>query len=376
MSENPGKLRLKNTDTNRFKVDNEGQAPLTPAAGPQVASPHANDPGATQTVVDPISLRDTATGRLRRLSENQSGTASVSPNPTGPAPVGQGAVPLRIVHQENKPAASPMSTATAQIKLRIPGANAPAAAPASPAAPASSAAPATPEPAPAPAPAAAPKTASSTIKLNIRKPAAPAPSAATTATPAPAAVPAPAAAPAPQAAPAPAPDSNTLKIRPKTPGLKPPTENAAASATVKLKPMPAPTPNAGQTTVVPAPQEGGAPAAAAGNPPPLTPSATGSKPSLKLKKEEAPAKEATLPPGTPAAPAAPPASSAATQAPPAQRTTAPKAPAMSTGAVDYPAANAGGEGTSVLTGVGIILSAVASIAAIVLNVLSFITYLK
>ena len=370
MSENPGKLRLKNTDTNRFKVDNEGQAPLTPAAGPQVASPHANDPGATQTVVDPISLRDTATGRLRRLSENQSGTASVSPNPTGPAPVGQGAVPLRIVHQENKPAANPMSTATAQIKLRIPGANAPAAAPASPAAPA------TPEPAPAPA--AAPKTASSTIKLNIRKPAAPAPSAATTAAPEPqAAAPAPAApapqaaAPAPAAAPVSTPDSNTLKIRPKTPGQKLPTENAAASATVKLKAMPAP--NAGQTTVVPAPQEGGAPAAAAGNPPPLTPSSTGSKPSLKLKKEETPAKEATLLPGTPAAP---PASSAATQAPPAQRTTAPKAPAMSTGAVDYPVANAGGEGTSVLTGVGIIVSAVASIAAIVLNVLSFITYLK
>ena len=88
MSENPGKLRLKNTDTNRFKVDNEGQAPLSPAGGPQVAAPHANNPGATQAVVDPISLRDTATGRLRRLSDNQSGTASVSPNPTGPAPAG------------------------------------------------------------------------------------------------------------------------------------------------------------------------------------------------------------------------------------------------------------------------------------------------
>ena len=75
MSENPGKLRLKNTDTNRFKVDNAGAA----GAGPQVSSAHANDPGATQAVVDPISLRDTATGRLRKLSENQSGTASVSP---------------------------------------------------------------------------------------------------------------------------------------------------------------------------------------------------------------------------------------------------------------------------------------------------------
>ena len=356
MSENPGKLRLKNTDTNRFKVDNEGQAPLSPAGGPQVAVPHANDPGATQAVVDPISLRDTATGRLRRLSDNQSGTASVSPNPTGPVPAGQGAVPLRIVHQENKPAANPMSTATAQIKLRIPGANAPEA----PAAPG----------APAPAPA-APKPASSTIKLNIRKPGEAAPAAPAAAPAAPAA-PAPGA-PAPGApapgAPAPAaPDSNTLKIRPKTPGAAPAPAPAASGATVKLKPMPAG--GSGQTTVVPAPEA--APAPASGNPPPLTPSATGSKPSLKLKKEEAPAKEPTLPPGTPAAP---PASSAATQAPPA-RTSAPKSAASASAPVNYPAPSAGGESVGALTAVGILLAAVASIAAIVLNVLSFTTYLN
>ncbi|MBQ9366545.1 MAG: hypothetical protein IJT83_02100 [Victivallales bacterium] len=345
MSENPGKLRLKNTDTNRFKVDNEGQAPLSPAGGPQVAVPHANDPGATQAVVDPISLRDTATGRLRRLSDNQSGTASVSPNPTGPVPAGQGAVPLRIVHQENKPAANPMSTATAQIKLRIPGANAPAA----PAAPG----------APAPAPA-APKAASSTIKLNIRKPGEAAPAA-------PAAAPAAPAAPVAPAAPA-APDSNTLKIRPKTPGAAPAPAPAASGATVKLKPMP--TGGSGQTTVVPAPEA--APAPASGNPPPLTPSASGAKPSLKLKKEEAPVKEPTLPPGTPAAP---PASSAATQAPPA-RTSAPKSAASASAPVNYPAPSAGGESVGTLTAVGILLAAVASIAAIVLNVLSFTTYLN
>ena len=93
---------------------------------------------------------------------------------------------------------------------------------------------------------------------------------------------------------------------------------------------------------------------------------------LKLKKEEAPVKEPTLPPGTPAAP---PASSAATQAPPA-RTSAPKSAASASAPVNYPAPSAGGESVGTLTAVGILLAAVASIAAIVLNVLSFTTYLN
>lgn len=101
MSENnaPLKLRLKSTDTNHFKVANNDasqQASPAPAAT-------ANAPTATQQVVDPISLRDTATGRLRKISENQD-TQAAAPAMAMEAPNKTQTVRLKVVRQDNRSA--------------------------------------------------------------------------------------------------------------------------------------------------------------------------------------------------------------------------------------------------------------------------------
>ena len=101
MSENnaPLKLRLKSTDTNHFKVANNDasqQAATAPAAP-------ANAPTATQQIVDPISLRDTATGRLRKISENQD-TQAAAPAMAMEAPNKTQTVRLKVVRQDNRSA--------------------------------------------------------------------------------------------------------------------------------------------------------------------------------------------------------------------------------------------------------------------------------
>lgn len=311
---NPNKLRLKNTDTNRFKVDTGsipslGPQGAKPAQGPVLSSP-PNDPGATQTIADPISLRDTATGRLKRISDNQENVSALAPTQVElmDKPQKTETVRLRVVRSGSRPN-QPRPMPGSRIQLRPQPAPRPESGstvsvppPASqvPPQPAPEA-PKPPAPAsePSPTPPRKPGGPSATIKLNIRKPGQAAPQTTpdaqapkTTPTPQ-AATPQPAAQPA---APTPAKigpasaaqaGTNTLKIRPHAaPGAAP--HSASPGATVKLRASAPGGDSAKATTSAPA---AGATQAA---PPP---SATGPKKSLKIKSESAPSAPTTLPPG-------------------------------------------------------------------------------
>lgn len=116
----PMKLRLKSTDTNRFKVSSE-EAPATSAA-PAQAQPD-NSASATQQVIDPISLRDTATGRLRKITENQDAQAA-APTPAMAAPNKTQTVRLKVVRQ-NKGATGPEPGARPGLSLAGAGTTAP-----------------------------------------------------------------------------------------------------------------------------------------------------------------------------------------------------------------------------------------------------------
>ncbi|MGI6353918.1 MAG: hypothetical protein ACOX6W_02290 [Lentisphaeria bacterium] len=282
MTQNPmdgkAKLRLKNTDTNRFKVETGSMPVIKPAAPPPARS--AETPEATQTISDPLSLRDTATGKLKRITDTQTSASALAPSqvtPTGDTPQKTETVRLKVVRSSAKPGvnlgasapgAGPVLPPTPGINaatlklgdraaplppalkstgrmLRLDSQDAaPSAAPqpaeaappalkvTAPEAPAAAEAPAAPA-----TPAAAPKSASPTIKINIMRPGAAAAKPASE----PAAAPE---APAPEA-PAPAapeaaaaPGASTLKIRPVTPGATPAPASQSASATVKLTPPP------------------------------------------------------------------------------------------------------------------------------------------
>ena len=299
MTQNPmdgskAKLRLKNTDTNRFKVETGSMPAIKPPA--PAPAPRPETPEATQTISDPLSLRDTATGKLKRVTDTQTSASALAPSQISPgpeAPQKTETVRLKVVRSTAKPGVNlgtgpqtPVLPATpginaATIKLGDRAAPLPAALkstghfqrePAAGTAAAPAAAPkpepptATSRPAPAPAPAststppppsapsetpapsgtaqvatpsAAPKGSSSTIKINIMRPGTAAKPAAEPAAPGTPAAAAPAE-PAAPAAEAPAgPNSNTLKIRPSTPGAPKVAGNQSAGATVKLTP-PAP----------------------------------------------------------------------------------------------------------------------------------------
>ncbi|MGI5923986.1 MAG: hypothetical protein ACOX9E_08580 [Lentisphaeria bacterium] len=324
MSENPLgnesklKLKLKNTDTNRFKVATGRMQKLsTPdeAAEQQEVAPQdgvVNKASVTQPISDPLSLRDTATGKLKRITDTQEAASALAPQPlSAPGAPPQGAktetVRLKVVRSAARPtvnlteggpqvapparptisltpAAAPQS---AEAAPEAPVAAAPATPPpAAPAVPPAAAAPAEPtaptEPAkvksetqtvpkipkpsatPAaaatpptaaeedstdgkPIAAAAPKVSSSTIKLNIRKPGAPAAAEQTVQVAPPdaertAQVSPPTEAAGTPTAPPPVPGaSSTLKIRPadgSAPAPAAAAPDSSASATVKIKAPP------------------------------------------------------------------------------------------------------------------------------------------
>ena len=87
MTQNPmdgskAKLRLKNTDTNRFKVETGSMPAIKPPSAPPVRSPET--PEATQTINDPLSLRDTATGKLKRVTDTQTSASALAPGQVSP----------------------------------------------------------------------------------------------------------------------------------------------------------------------------------------------------------------------------------------------------------------------------------------------------
>jgi len=307
MSENPLgndsklKLKLKNTDTNRFKVAT-GQMQKPPAAE---EAPAAQQPGAdpdssvnkasvTQPVSDPLSLRDTATGKLKRLTDTQDAANALAPQPINSPGTSQATktetVRLKVVRSAARPTVNLTQSGPQVAPPPRPTISlAPNAAPQRPAAQTDNASPAptasakletqasakTSHPA-APAPAtsgageedtidgkpagpatATPKLSSSTIKLNIRKPGAQPEAAAAAVAPEqtvqvapPSPERAPQVSPPADAADAQAPAagavpnaSSTLKIRPASGDAPAPAAaDSSASATVKIK---APPPAAG-----------------------------------------------------------------------------------------------------------------------------------
>lgn len=120
----PGKLRLRNTDTNRFKVDT-GRLKTPPPAQP-AADSEAPKAGQTQKAadyVDPISLRDTSTSKLKKLDGIKSAPAAAAPEKKSET------VRLKVVRATPRPGTLPP---TAQAPL----ANVPLSAPESEPAPA------------------------------------------------------------------------------------------------------------------------------------------------------------------------------------------------------------------------------------------------
>ncbi len=188
------KLKLKSTDTNRFKVEtstHKVQKPDVPASeGPEIQAP-------TQQISDPMSQRQTNTGRFKRVDvSGQDATATTIAMPGAAQDDGikkTETVRLKVVRAT--PTEQPAPSAAPAINL-----GSTPAAPTAPAAPASS---------------------SSTIKLNLRRPAGPA-------------VPEAPAAPAAPESPA-TPSTGTLKIRPPEGAAQtPPPAAGSAAATVKL----------------------------------------------------------------------------------------------------------------------------------------------
>jgi hypothetical protein len=116
-----GKLKLRNTDTNRFKVDT-GRLRVQPTPGvPREADKQgAGETQQSNTFVDPISLRDTSTSKLKRLD--------------GPGAVGTTVVPasaasekksetvrLKVVRATPRPGTLPPSAAPlANVPLSVP----------------------------------------------------------------------------------------------------------------------------------------------------------------------------------------------------------------------------------------------------------------
>ena len=103
-----GKLRLRNTDTNRFKVDTgrlkpqppPTQAPAQPEEKIEIKAPTAAQTQAAE-YVDPISLRDTSTSKLKKLDGVQSVTAAPAPEKKSET------VRLKVVRATPRPGTMP-----------------------------------------------------------------------------------------------------------------------------------------------------------------------------------------------------------------------------------------------------------------------------
>ena len=75
-----GKLKLRNTDTNRFKVDT-GRLRIqpTPEVASEISKQGAGETQKSTAFVDPISLRDTSTSKLKRLDGQGAVGTTITP---------------------------------------------------------------------------------------------------------------------------------------------------------------------------------------------------------------------------------------------------------------------------------------------------------
>jgi len=166
MASNPQnklKLKLKKADTNRLKTETSLQRKQQEGQDQQKAQqqmpPTGGDqPGETAQISDPMALRDTTTGKLRRISSPEEDATALAPaSPASPQKGKTETVRLKVVRgkrDQKAPGPQPMPPRPAGDTLNVPPPTRPPAA--APAAPAAAAPAPPPAAAPAPPPAAAP----------------------------------------------------------------------------------------------------------------------------------------------------------------------------------------------------------------------------
>lgn len=106
-----GKLKLRNTDTNRFKVDTGRlRVQPTPEAASEISKQGAGETQKNAAFVDPISLRDTSTSKLKRLDGQ--GTVGTTITPASAASEKKTeTVRLKVVRATPRPGTLPPSAA-------------------------------------------------------------------------------------------------------------------------------------------------------------------------------------------------------------------------------------------------------------------------
>lgn len=131
MADEPGKKKLKlkltKTDTNRLKTDTSRQQKVTDDAA--AAVPEAVTSAEPEALEDPMALRDTKTGKLRRMQSEDEEANAMAPG-SGGAPGGVNeTVRLKVVRDGKKPEEKKEPLTSSQtIHLRPSGSAAPAAA--------------------------------------------------------------------------------------------------------------------------------------------------------------------------------------------------------------------------------------------------------
>ncbi len=116
-----GKLKLRNTDTNRFKVDTGRlRVQPSPEAASEISKQGAGETQKSNNYVDPISLRDTSTSKLKRLDSQ--GTVGTTITPASAAAEKKTeTVRLKVVRATPRPGTLPPSAAPlANVPLSSP----------------------------------------------------------------------------------------------------------------------------------------------------------------------------------------------------------------------------------------------------------------
>jgi hypothetical protein len=128
-----GRLKLRNTDTNRFKVDTGRlRVQPTPEAASEVSKHKAGETQQNEVFVDPISLRDTSTSKLKRLDGPGAVGTTVTPASLAPEKKSE-TVRLKVVRATPRPGTLPPSAAPlANVPLSAPVESEKREAPASP----------------------------------------------------------------------------------------------------------------------------------------------------------------------------------------------------------------------------------------------------
>jgi len=116
-----GKLKLRNTDTNRFKVDTGRlRVQPTPEAASEISKQGAGETQKSAAFVDPISLRDTSTSKLKRLDGQGAVGTTITPASSA-AEKKTETVRLKVVRATPRPGTLPPSAAPlANVPLSAP----------------------------------------------------------------------------------------------------------------------------------------------------------------------------------------------------------------------------------------------------------------